>query len=290
MPEEPRPPVDPAQPDEGAEWTDESGFEELESEPEASVDEASVDEMPADEWGRASLDWEDDIVEPSEDLPDAATTQEALAWLKPTWQRLQAIWGRLIAGLKNRIPAAANLSDTAISTILIGVLGGLLVLLNSVRQPSMAEERSPISATPPAPTAAAPTEPTSTTPEPLSPTEEIVDVERIAQIQAQLTDSSIHHASRLIDSVQADFTENRLILTCNDDWFRLSAYDQDLLANQLMNQSVDLSFDELELQTTDGQLIARNPVIGDAMIIFLRTKPPAVEPPERPRFRITIDR
>ena len=185
---------------------------------------------------------------------------------------------------------------------MVGILGILLVLLNTARQPSVAKE--PYEQPPTAPVASV----RDNTPQPLAPDrtttppemepvaeapskpEAVVDVERIATIQAKLTDSSIYNASRVIDSLQADFTRNRLTLTCNDDWFRLSNYDQNLLANQLMNQSRELSFDDLELQTAEGNLIARNPVIGDEMIIFLRERPPTVELPERSRYRITIGR
>jgi hypothetical protein len=295
MPEDPTPPIEPAaNPDQAAEWTDESGYEDIEST--ADLEGSTVEATP-DEWEATELDWEEDLADPMHE-PAAPTTQEALAWLKPTWQKFQASWLRLVAGLRNRIPAAAKLSDAAISAILIGILGLLLVLLNTARQPSVAVERSPQAAPKPVVEVPAPQPlvPNTTTPatEPISAApsapHEGVDIERIAKIQAQLTDSSIYNASRVVDSVQADFTQNRLTLICNEDWFRLSHYDQKLLANQLMNQSKDLSFKDLELQSPDGTLIARNPIIGDEMIIFLREKPPAVEPPERPRYRITVDR
>jgi hypothetical protein len=301
MPEDPNSPIEPAaNPDQAAEWTDESGYEEIESFVDVEQVEDSAPKAATDEWEAADLKWEEDIPETIEE-PAAPTTQEALAWLRPTWRKFRASWLRLIAGLRNRIPAAANLSDATISAILIGILGLLLVLFNSVRQPSAAVERSPQAPTAPVervpdterqpaepvPTAIAPTKtPTEASPSP----DEAVDIERIAKIQAKLTDSSIYNAQRVVDSVQADFTRNRLTLICNDDWYRLSNYDQNLLANQLKNQSEELSFKGLELQTADGTLIARNPVIGDEMIIFLRERPPAVEPPERPRYRIMIDR
>lgn len=297
MPEEPTPPVDPSRPpEEDAEWTDDSGFEELETPDSASAE----DDEWTDEWEATSLEWEEEYPETPTNQPEPTTTKDALAWLTPLWQRLRTSWQRIIFGLRKRIPAAANLSDGMISAILIGILGILLLLLNSVRQPSVAAERSPQTISPSEPvettsdTESLPTAPlsTATAPEVETPPapEDVVDVERIAKIQAQLTDSSIYNASRVVDSVQADFTQNRLTLTCNDDWYRLSNYDQNLLANQLMNQSKDLSFKDLQLKTTDGNLIARNPVIGDEMVIYLREKPPEVEPPERPRYRILVDR
>jgi hypothetical protein len=277
------------------EWTDDSGFEELAA-PSLSAEDGS--EPSHDDWEAAHLDWDDDYPEAADEPPAPTTTDEALAWLKPLLRQARSVWQRIIAGLRKRIPAAADLSDPIISAILIGILGVLLVLLNSVRQPSSA-----IAPAPPAPSPGAASEADTPSPPMAVPpaettlpvtdtveTADAIDIERISQIQAQLTDSSIYNANRVIDSVQADFTHNRLTLICNEDWFRLSAYDQTQLANQLLSQSTGLSFQDLQLQTPEGQLIARNPIIGDAMIIYLREKPPVVAVPERPRYRITIDR
>ena len=297
MPEESTPPIDPSSADH-PEWTDDSNFaDEVKA---TTIPDVEVSDGSDDEWGQETLDWEDDYLASTNEPATPTSTKEAIAWLKPTWRKLRSAWQRILAGLRNRIPAAANLSDRVISLILIGILGLLLVILNSVRQPSSAVEKS-LDGFSPEPTAISPsgqsalpkpkfTPAVSSSEVPTTAPTQAIDIERIGKIQAQLTDSSIYNASRVIDSVQADFTNNYLTLICNEDWFRLSNYDQTLLATQLMNQSTELSFQALHLQTPDGQLIARTPVIGNEMIIFLREKPPVVEPPERPRYRFTIDR
>jgi len=312
MPEDPNSP-DNATPSEAAaeftdadwtddSWTDDSSYETLEG-PETSPQTDSTD---TDEWDSASVEWEDELTDPPEPMPQATTTQEALAWIQPTWRRFQRLWGRLIAGVKSRIPAAASLSDAAISAILIGILAVLLIILNSVRQPTVAspqpvplpatdlDQSAPVVDLPLQPEADDQTAPelpqTAPTPAPGEKPVEPIASDRIAQIQAQLTDSSILNAQRVVDSVEADLVNNRLTLVLNGDWYRLSEYDQTQLAQALMAQSEDLAFQDLQFQTTAGDLIARSPVVGHNMVILQRERPPEVPVPERPRYRITIDR
>jgi hypothetical protein len=315
MPEDPTSPNEAGAAAEPAEWTDDSSFQELVSASDATVtsDDTATEDLPSsetplvatpgtDEWDVAVTEWDDDVLPPPNTTPNVITTKDALAWLKPAWRRLRVTWQQLLAGLRNRVPAVANLPDGVLSAILLGTLGLLLVLLNSVRQPAIAQPPTSPSPQPAIPVPSEPTPPSEIPPtmpavgaasETSTASSELadpIDLERIADIQTQLTKSSIYNASRVIDSVQADFTHNRLTLVCNEDWYRLSDYDQDLLANQLLQQSAELAFDDVELQTPTGQLIARNPVIGKEMVVLLRESPPIVEPPERPRFRITIDR
>lgn len=313
MPEEPNSPNNPLPSDAASdaeftdadwteEWTDDSSYESLEGARE-EVEGSTASSL--DEWDEAAIAWEDESTEPSETLPQPPTTREALAWIQPVWRRVQPVWGRLIAGVRNRIPAAAKVSDTVLSAILVGILAILLVLLNSVRQPSAARSQSPVAPPPlsakdsPAAQLDAPSDrpqpPALPSPSPTpapSPDPAIAPVvgDRIAQIQAQITDSSILNAPRVIDSVQADLVNDRLTLVVNGDWYRLSDYDQTQLAQALKEQSQTLSFKDLQLQTRDGAVIARSPVIGEQMVILQRERPPQVPVPERPRFRLMIDR
>lgn len=310
MPEAPNSSDNPTPPDESAdfidaEWTDDSSYQTLD---ESLKGEAQASFRSTDEWDEATLEWDDELTEPPEPTPQPTTTQEALSWIQPTWRRLKRLWQRLIAGVRRRIPAAAQLSDEVLSAILIGVLVILLSLLNGVRQPSAA---SPPPVTAPSsveapeenPSADAPTDaidadsagaavaPPAAAPAPQGePLAAPAAGDRIADIQAQMTNNSILNAQRVIDSVQADFVNNRLTLSFNGDWYRLSKYDQTQLAQALMEQSQSLSFTDLQFLNAAGDLLARSPVIGDEMIILQREQPPEVPVPERPKYRIMIDR
>ncbi|HEY9890120.1 MAG TPA: hypothetical protein V6D02_17060, partial [Candidatus Obscuribacterales bacterium] len=264
------------------------------SEPAAPPLDSAVDSHEAeDEWAGTELDWEDEFLEPSPAEVKATTTQEALAWVQPLWRRGRGAGRRLLAGIRRRIPAIASWSDGLLSVVVVGILGLLLVLLN--------QARSPAAAIAPPPTPKADTVETGISPSPAPlpatptipsvPTEAIAaEGDRIAQIQQALTDSAIYNAQRVIDSVQADLVNNHLTLVCNGDWYRLSTYDQSELARQLLSKSQALAFESVQLRSVTGDLLARSPVIGTEMVILQREPPPAVPVPERPRYRLTIDR
>ncbi len=212
--------------------------------------------------------------------------------LQPALQPLLQLWQRLLRGVRSRLPQVAALSDGVLSGILIGILVLLLTLINRLGHPSPAVVVTPTmapdgatalelpSAPPPgqdidSPTVAAPIDP---------------DLERIADIQDQLTVVATSYASNLVVSVQANFAEDRLSANLSSGWYRLPRNQQDELAADLMGRSQSLDFATLELIDADGVMVARSPVVGKAMVILQRETPPEVPIPERPRYRITIDR
>lgn len=286
-----------------AEWTDDSSYQMLAT----SATEAETTSPARDEWDEATQEWEDELAELPEPEPQPPTTKEALSWIQPVWQKFRRLWQRLMAGVRNRIPAAAQLSDTVLSAILVGVLVLLLVLLNGVRQPSVASSSpspeprntdlpaaSPIDRSPDlTPMVDETTEPVPSSVPQSPPDASSLEPgygDRIAKIQTQMIDSSILNAQRVVDSVQADFTQNELTLVLNGDWYRLSDYDQTQLAQALMQQSQGLAFSNLEFVSSTGELLARSPVVGTDMVILQRERPPEVPEPERPRFRVMLDR
>ncbi|NJN21109.1 MAG: hypothetical protein HC812_07880 [Leptolyngbya sp. RL_3_1] len=115
-------------------------------------------------------------------------------------------------------------------------------------------------------------------------------LERLVDIQAQLSAVATSYASNLVVSVQANFTDDRLTANLSSGWYRLPRDQQDRLAADLLGRSQSLEFTTLELSDPDGAMVARSPVVGQAMVIVQRQPPPEVPVPERPRYRITIDR
>lgn len=281
----------------GDEWSDESSYQDEELEPTFTADAEAVAE---DEWTDVSMTLEEELGSEASVSTAGPTTREALAWLTPLRRRLLSSWRRLLTGIRNRIPAAVNLSDLALSAIVIGILVVLLAIANSLRQPSAVMAQAPSDSaveTTSSPKTLSPDPADSQSRKASALTEEDtaiapagVESDRIALLQSRLTDSSIFNAQRVIDSIQADFTHNRLMLTFNNDWYRLSDYDQTQLAQALMGEAVELSFPDLEFRSLSGELIGRSPVVGKEMVIYLRERPPEVDPPERPRYRLTIDR
>ncbi|WP_204141015.1 hypothetical protein [Halomicronema sp. CCY15110] len=284
-----------------AEWSDDSAYESLESAPTAAA--PANDAATTEEWDEATFEWDEELSETPAAPPAPPTTQDALSWLKPAGRRFRRVWQRLLTGVRNRVPTVADFPDAVLSAIIIGTLVLLLIVLNTVRQPAVASSPTHPSAAlekTASPTVGLPNsgavedEPGPAAPDapsmPSEPAPVIVDGDRIAKIQSQLTDSSILNAQRVVDSVQADFQRNQLTLILNGDWYRLSDYDQTQLTQALMQQSQDLEFEEIQCLTPAGELLARSPVVGSNMVILQRERPPEVPEPERPRFRILVDR
>lgn len=255
--------------------------------------------------GQEAEDWDLGELETTTAADAAQLATQIQATSSSPMQRIQALihliqpilkiqpalklWQRLLRGVRSRLPQMASLSDGVLSGILIGILVLLLLLINGLGQPSA------VAVAPPTATAAA--APSELSPEPTtaleSPSVEAPvhpDLERIDDIQAQLTAAATSYASQLVVSVQASFGEDCLSANLSSGWYRLPRDQQDQLAADLLGRSQSLEFATLELLDPDGAMVARSPVVGNTMVIMQRQPPPEVPIPERPRYRITLDR
>jgi hypothetical protein len=75
-------------------------------------------------------------------------------------------------------------------------------------------------------------------------------------------------ATDLLQSVQVAGT--RLIARLAPNWEGLAESEQDTFAAQLQALSQEQGFERLELVDSQGQLLARSPVVGDRMVILRR--------------------
>ncbi|WP_434222095.1 hypothetical protein ACOKW7_30305 [Limnospira platensis CENA597] len=96
-------------------------------------------------------------------------------------------------------------------------------------------------------------------------------------IRDRLAKLSKAYGEDLIGSVKANFAGSLLEVEVSDRWFQLESKYQSRLANQLFNQVRSLDFTRLEILDSDGQLVARNAVIGSDMIIFTPLKAGVME-------------
>lgn len=92
----------------------------------------------------------------------------------------------------------------------------------------------------------------------------------IAAIENRVAEISDRVASGLIKSIQANFRTSNLTVKISDDWYTLSETQQDTLAADILQRSQELDFTHLEVVDFQDRLIARNPVVGNEMIIFKR--------------------
>lgn len=97
---------------------------------------------------------------------------------------------------------------------------------------------------------------------PLTPEETL-----IAAIQNQVTEIS---DSEIIESIQVNFLDSNLTIKISNNWYSLEKSQQDKLAAEILQRSQELDFTHLEITDLQSNLIARNPVVGNEMIIFKR--------------------
>jgi hypothetical protein len=220
-------------------------------------------------------------------------------------QTVGVIWQSIVRLVRDLLPPSANqkLSDpilnAAIAAILIVAVG---LTLNSfsakppqkvAKVPFPAAQQSPptfddfmASGTPKSPEAIAPSEPISAKfksklpdlvapekpqpveiipPPPLTPEQTL-----IAAIQNQVAEITNRLGGGLVESVQANFSSSILTVKVAQDWYKLSAVEQNQLATKMWKEANSLDFSKLEIANREGKLIARSPVVGSEMIILDR--------------------
>jgi hypothetical protein len=222
----------------------------------------------------------------------------------PGTEDTPGFWGGLLAKVRAVLPAnlSAKLSDTALT----GIIASIAVILVWTSTTFLTNKPAEVAITPPVEEVPAPT-PTITTPEELatpeppapeeitpSPSAEVLPPEPeptptsipeptptpdvqltpeqvlIAAIENQVAEISDRIASGLIKSIQANFRTSNLSVKISDDWYTLAESQQDKLAADILQRSQELDFTHLEVVDFQDRLIARNPVVGNEMIIFKR--------------------
>ena len=113
------------------------------------------------------------------------------------------------------------------------------------------------------------------TPEPVpTPTPEFIPLTPeqtlIAAIENKVSQVSNNTFSGIVKSIKANFRSSSLIVTISDDWYTLKKSQQDKLAAEMFQRSQELDFTHLEIFDSQDKLVARNPVVGNEMIIFQR--------------------
>jgi hypothetical protein len=92
----------------------------------------------------------------------------------------------------------------------------------------------------------------------------------IADVQSQVSGIADRYSQGLSQSVQPNFVGSRLRLQLADDWYDLKPAQQDDLAQEVWQRSRALDFSRLEILDRQQHLLARNPVVGDQVIILQR--------------------
>jgi hypothetical protein len=203
------------------------------------------------------------------------------------WQGVATQWNRFLRQVRLFLPS--NVSNNLSDSVLTGILGVITVAVvwstvtiftpkpTEIATVPPSEEVSPPTPTitiPPELTAPEPTpEPVpEVTPEPIPEPKPVLKLTPeealIAAIENQVAEISDRFASGLIESIQANFRSSNLTVKINHDWYTLPASEQKQLATEILQRSQELDFTHLEIIDSQKRLIARNPVVGNEIIMF----------------------
>ncbi|MEA5419197.1 hypothetical protein VB712_08135 [Spirulina sp. CCNP1310] len=212
--------------------------------------------------------------------PDEIPEPKGLDKLLPTFSQFLRMWNQVLAWVRDRLPAGLNekLSDWALTGVISSTL--VLFLLTTVLLTN-GPNPSPIAQTPPAPqiqpkatptpkTSPTPTPQPKTPPAPPKPLRLTPEQRLLAAIQDQVAEITNQYADGLIRSIQADFLGSRLVVTLGAGWYDLAANKQNQVANEVLERSHRLDFTKVELLDENGDLVARNPIVGSEMVILQR--------------------
>ncbi|WP_052349671.1 hypothetical protein [Picosynechococcus sp. NKBG042902] len=102
-------------------------------------------------------------------------------------------------------------------------------------------------------------------PKPLTPEQRL-----IAAIQAQLDEVTQPYGDNIVRTIQADFDTNTLRITVGDAWYLLREGLQDRLGMEVLDLAQLLDFKKMVVEDLAGNFVARNPVVGDRLVIVRR--------------------
>lgn len=205
---------------------------------------------------------------------------------------IKPLWGLVLKFLRGRFPDALKAFSDRFLTIVGAGLFALIYWLFSSLMPASSPQ--PAVQKPPAPVVTAP-RPGPTTPPALqpAPVAEAPVIEepppppepeqkQIIDVQTQVAEVFDRYSQDLIQSVQANFQAERLVIKVSDRWFDLPRTEQNQLGTDVLERSRKLEFPKLEIRDQTDQLLAREPVVGSNIIVLQRRSTPAATAVDSP--------
>ena len=99
----------------------------------------------------------------------------------------------------------------------------------------------------------------------------------IGALQSKVANLTQDYPSEAIAEVRVDVPQSSLAVEVTDSWYELQEPEQTKLANEMLKRSRQLGYTKLELKDAEGTLVARNPVIGEEIVILQNSKDEPVE-------------
>ena len=179
---------------------------------------------------------------------------KVLKWVWATWNAvLPKLRALLPEPWKTRLP---NQIFTAIALALLLVILAVPSWLSGDQPAAIARTDQPVPTLP------------AERPKPAP----VVDATKLAKIQDRVVEVTDQYAVGLVQSIQANSRQSRLMVTVDDAWYGLLPDQQDKLANEVLKRSHQLKFDRLEFTDASGTLLARSPMVGSTMLVLERVK------------------
>ncbi|MGL6344104.1 MAG: hypothetical protein ACRC80_33780 [Waterburya sp.] len=94
----------------------------------------------------------------------------------------------------------------------------------------------------------------------------------VAALQGKIADLINKDEADIVNFIKVDLPTSSLVVEMKDNWYELNESRQNKLANEILQRSRKLNFSKLELKDSQGTLVARNPVIGEQIIILQGNK------------------
>ncbi|OKH15910.1 hypothetical protein [[Limnothrix rosea] IAM M-220] len=244
--------------------------------PSASTDASMAVASPSDESASTGDEWDSDIfeeVEPTPERQPKAPERQRVSQTvrrrptRPWWQDQKVLIGAVSVAIAiifvwkiSTKPAAVTLQVTQPSS---NTSPPTEVVLPEA-DPSQPEPSAPAPKVKPAPVEPTPT-PKPEPARPLTPEQRLV-----AAIQRQIDDVTQPYGDNIVRAVEADFDNSLLQITVGDAWYLLREGLQDRLGSDVLELSQILDFKKLRVEDLKGNFVARNPVVGDALVIVRR--------------------
>ena len=89
----------------------------------------------------------------------------------------------------------------------------------------------------------------------------------VAVLETKISELVETYPQEFIEEVRVDLPANSLVVRVTDNWYDLDESDRNSLGNDILNRARAFSFQKLELEDKMGALVARNPIIGDNIIL-----------------------
>ncbi len=176
---------------------------------------------------------------------------------------IQPLWHKVLSWLRSRLsePLTREISDKALTVMILGLVLVLYWLIGVITPDGPKVAQQPPQTVAPAP---------STQPAPVGNAPQPKALEKVQTRLASIVDT--YDADLLISMqpIPDNGPTPKLALTLSDRWYALSKTQQDQFASDILRISQSQQFPALTVFDEVGHPLARNPVVGNNVIVLRR--------------------